>query len=414
MQRVDELALPVLPLEDTGFASDPWPYLAMARAQHPWLATCSHGYVVHQFGAIKDLLWQDDSLQGAPADIVAIMGAEGTEWGRFQKNSLLAQTGAAHQRIRSVLAPAFTPRQANRHRPLMQAVIADLLQEWVPRREFDFEEFASNFPIGVMCSLIGASRDVIPELRASMEAFGLSFSMDKGHLPALERAMNQLDQFVQKLVAERRAARLPEGEADLLETLVETQERGDLAERELYDLLIFLFVAGYDTSKNALTLMMSVLIDRPDIYERCAVDQAYCRRVVEENFRYLTTSTIPRTAVRDLEYRNVLIPAGTVLFFPVSISGRDPSAHPDADSFDPERKDVKKHLTFGLGGHICLGQFIARAQIEEGLHQIAQRMKNPHRTGPSTWRPFFGVWGMKGLPIAFDPAPSRQDAALPA
>jgi cytochrome P450 len=414
MQRIDELALPVLPLEDPDFASDPWPYLAMARAGHAWLATCSYGYVVHQFGAIKDLLWQDDCLQGAPADIVAIMGAEGTDWGRFQKTSLLARTGAAHQRLRSVLAPAFTPRQANRHRPLMQAVIADLLDEWVPRQEFDFEEFASNFPIGVMCSLIGASRDVIPELRASLEAFGLSFSMEKGHLPALERAMLQLDEFVRGLVAERRRTRLARSEADLLETLLETHERGDLTERELYDLLIFLFVAGFDTSKNALTLMMSVLVDHPAVYERCATDPAYCRRVVEENFRYLTTSTIPRTAVRDLEYRDVSIPAGTVLFFPVSISGRDPSAHANPDSFDPERKDVRKHLTFGLGGHICLGQFIARAQIEEGLHQIAQRMRNPRRTGPSAWRPFFGVWGMKGLPIAFDPAPARHGAAISA
>lgn len=406
VKAAGELDLPDLPLDDPRFASNPWPYLAAARAEHPWLAKCSHGLVVHQFSAIKELLWQDESLQGAPDDIVAMMDAEGTEWGRFQKVSLLAQKGEAHKRIRSALAPAFTPRQANRHRPLMQAVIADLLDEWVPLREFDFEEFASNFPIGVMCSLIGASRDVIPELRASMEAFGLSFSMNKAHLPALEQAMLQLDGFVQSLVAQRRAARLSGDSHDLLETLLETQERGELSERELYDLLVFLFVAGYDTSKNALTLMMSVLIENPHLYERCARDQGYCRRVVEENFRYLTTSTIPRTVVKDVVYRGVLIPKGTVLFFPVSISGRDPTAIPNADSFDPDRKDIKKHLTFGLGGHICLGQFIARAQIEEGLHMIAQRMRNPRRTGPSEWRPFFGVWGMKGLPIAFEPADS--------
>lgn len=414
MQVIDELVLPDLPMDDPDFASNPWPHLAAARQQHSWLAKCSHGFVVHQFSAIKELLWQDDKLQGAPADIVAMMGAEDTEWGRFQKHSLLAQTGAAHQRIRSSLAPAFTPRQAMQHRPLMRTVISELLDEWVPKQEFDFEDFASNFPIGVMCSLIGASRDVIPELRSSMEAFGLSFSMDRAHLPALEQAMLKLDGFAQSLVKDRKHRRLPADQSDLLEVLIETQERGDLTERELYDLLVFLFVAGYDTSKNALTLLMSVLIDRPDIYERCAEDLAYCRRVVEENFRYLTTSTIPRTAVQDIEFRDVRIPKGTVLFFPVSISGRDPTAIPNPDSFDPSRKEIKKHLTFGLGGHICLGQFIARAQIEEGLHLIAQRMSNPRRTGPSQWRPFFGVWGMKGLPIAFDPADYRQDVTADA
>jgi cytochrome P450 len=409
MTTIEDLKLPYLPMDEADFAANPWPHLQAAREQHPWLARCAFGYVVHQFGAIKDLLWQDENLHGGTDDMVALMEARGTEWGRFQENSLLAQTGISHKRIRNILAPAFTPRQANRHRPLMRSVISELLDEWVPRREFDFEEFASNFPIAVMCSLIGAPREVIPELRSSLEAFGLSFSLDKEHLPALEESTRVLDQFMQKLVAERLAARLPPGEEDLLEVLLTTLERGEISERELYDLLIFLFVAGYDTSKNALTLLMSVLVERSDIYERCAEDQAYCRRVVEENFRYLTTSTIPRTVVRDIKYRDVVLPKGATLFFPVSIAGRDPTAIEDPDSFNPERAQIRKHLTFGLGGHICLGQFIARAQIEEGLHQIAQRIKKPRRVGPSKWRPFFGVWGLKGLPIAFDPADSTED-----
>lgn len=404
MERIEDLVLPYLPMEEAGFASNPWPHLAEAREGHMWLAKTAFGYAVHQFAAMKDLLWRDEYLQTRLDNLLNVMDADGTEWGRFEKYSLLARQGASHERIRRVLAPAFTPRQANRHRPLMQGVISELLEEWVPKREFDFEEFASYFPIGVMCSLIGAPRSVIPELRSSLEALGLSFSMDRQHMPALEHAMHVMNGFVQNLVAQRRAARLPQGEEDLLEILLETVDRGDLDERELYDLLIFLFVAGYDTSKNALTLLMSVLIDKPGIYERCAEDKAYCRRVVEENFRYLTTSTIPRTVVKDLTYRDVLIPEGTELFFPVSIAGRDPTAYDNPDSFDPGRKEIRKHLTFGMGGHICLGQFIARAQIEEGLHLIAQRMKNPRRTGPSSWRPFFGVWGLKGLPFAFDPA----------
>ena len=77
--------------------------------------------------------------------------------------------------------------------------------------------------------------------------------------------------------------------------------------------------------------------------------------------------------------------------------------------FDPERESVR-HITFGMGVHICMGQFIARAQLEEGLHQIAQRIRNPRRTGPSAWRPFFGVWGMKGLPIAFDAEAALEPA----
>src|SRR5439155_15207887 len=120
-----------------------------------------------------------------------------------------------------------------------------------------------------------------------LEAFGLSLSMNKEFLPQLEQAMDVLDAFVQDLVAERRQQpRRATGEEDLLEILIRTLDSGGLTERELYDLLIFIFVAGYDTSKNALTLMMNVLIDRPDLYKRCAEDADFCQRVVEENFRY--------------------------------------------------------------------------------------------------------------------------------
>ena len=407
MQKLDELELPYLAMEDPAFAADPLPHFAAARAQHPWLADCAFGKVVHQFDAIKDLLYLDHSLIGAYTDVVDIMGARGTSWGRFQQESMLGSSGEKHARMRRVLAPAFTPQRAKGHRPLMKQVIAAHLDEWVPKGAFDFELFASLFPIRVMCSLIGASHDVIPSIRSSLETFGMSMSMDKAILPNLVEAMDVLDAFVQDLVAQRLKARKPAGEEDLLETLVSTLDDGGLSERELYDLLIFLFVAGYDTSKNALTLAMDSLLRQPELYQRCAEDLDFCRKVVEENFRFLTTSTIARTVTKDIVYRDVLIPAGSLLFFTVNVAGRDPTALDDPDSFDPDRAQLKKHIAFGQGVHICLGQFIARAQIEEGLHQIAQRIRNPRRTGPSTWRPFFGVWGLIGLPIEFDPAPAR-------
>ena len=409
MQNLAELKLHYLAMEDPEFAVDPFPHFAAARAAHQWLADCAHGKVVHHYEAIKDLLSQDHSMVGAYTDVVDIMGARGTSWGRFQQESLLGSSGEKHARMRRVLAPAFTPQRAKGHRPLMQQVIAEHLDEWAPKGAFDFEEFSSLFPIRVMCKLIGASPDVIPKIRGSLETFGMSMSMDRELLPALVAAMDLLDGFVQDLVAARLKDRKPAGEEDLLEVLVSTLDDGGLSERELYDLLIFLFVAGYDTSKNALTLAMDALISQPALYERCAESLDYCRRVIEENFRFVTTSTVFRTVTKDMVYRDVLIPEGTLLLFALNLAGRDPTAVTDPDSFDPDREQIKKHIAFGQGVHICLGQFIARAQIEEGLHQIAQRMKNPRRTGPSAWRPFFGVWGLRGLPIAFDPAEAMAE-----
>ena len=402
MQSIADLKLHSLPMADPAFSADPWPELAKAREAHPWLAACDFGHVVHQYDAMRDLLWLDHSLTGAYHDVVEIMEAEGTPWGRFQHESLLAQTGDSHKRIRSVLAPAFTPQQANKHRALMQQVIAQLLDEWVPKGEFDFEDFASFFPITVMCSLIGAPTTAIASLRSSMEAFGLSMSMDKRVLPRLNEATLVLDAFAREIVAERRKGRKAPGEEDMLEVLINTLDDGKLSERELYDLLIFLFVAGYDTSKNMLTLTMQLLIDRPEIYRRCAEDHAFARSVVEESFRYGSTTSNQRVLNEEIEYRDVVLEKDAIVWFPLSVATHDPRYAEHADTFDPGRQQKNPHIGFGLGPHICLGQYIARAQIHEGLHLIAQRLLNPRTPGPEGYRPFPGTWGLRGLPIEFD------------
>ena len=302
-----------------------------------------------------------------------------------------------------MLVPKFTPQQASLRRDLMREVIAGLLDQWATRPAFDFEEFASYFPITVMCRMIGASPDAVPSIRKSLEALGLGFSMNPDHLPSLQQAIVVLDEFVQQLVLQRRASPGTADRPDLLDDLLSARHEGGLTDRELYDVLIFLFVAGYDTSKNVLTMMMNLLLDRPQIYARCATDASYCRKVVDETLRYISPATIPRAMARDVVYREVLLPAGTMVFFPVSVVGHDPAAFEHPDQFNPDLARTNRHIAFGRGAHSCLGQFIARTQLEVGLHAIARRIGNPKRTGPSAWRPFFGVWGMRGLPIRFEP-----------
>jgi cytochrome P450 len=414
MRSILDLPLPDLPIDEPVFAADPAPGFAAARQAHPWLARASIGYVVTEYAAAKDLLGMDDRLRIAVGEVVAFMGAETSRWGGWMKRLMIAQTGDVHRRLRDSLAPMFTPRAANTHRQLMRRVVSDLLDEWVPRERIDFEAFASYFPITVMCGIIGASADVVPSLRSSLETLGLSYNMIPGLLPQLEAAWDVMRDFVAQLVEGRRAGQRLHAEPDLLDALLGAVDDGSLSEEEVYDLLIFLFAAGYDTSKNVLTLLMQHLCARPAIYARCAEDRAYCGKVVEEGLRYTSPSTIPRRVCQDIRYRDVLIPEGTTLFVPVSILGRDPGAFPDPDLFDPDRVQTNRHLAFGRGMHICLGQFIARAQLEEGLHLIAQRMTRPTTEGPLGWRSFTGVWGIRGLPIVFAPAARRVEASADA
>jgi cytochrome P450 len=414
MAALAELSLPELAINQPGFEVDPQAKFAAARAAHPWLARSPVGYVVTDYFAAKELLGMDEQLRTAGEGVVALMQAEGSRWGRWELEFIAARSGATHKRLRDVMAPMFTPRAANRHRELMRRVVSELLDAWAPRRRIDFEAFASFFPVTVMCAIIGASSEELPRLRSSLETLGLSYNLIPDFLPQLEEAYGVMEAFVTGLMAERRAGKRLHPDEDLLDALLAAMDAGDLSEREVQDMLIFLFAAGYDTSKNVLTMLMHQLMRRPAIYARCAEDLSWCAKVVEEGLRYASPATIPRLANADFVYRDVLIPKDTMLFISASVLGRDPSAFPEPDAFDPERRHDNRHLAFGRGMHLCLGQFIARAQLEEGLHLIAQRMTEPKPSGDIGWRPFPGVWGIRGLPIEFTPGVGGVAESRPA
>jgi cytochrome P450 len=407
MQALADLDLHFLRWEEPAFAADPLPEFAKARARHPWLAKCEAGYVVFAYQAIRDLLVQDDKLRPSFDGVVDIMGAHGSPWGRFTEEQMIAMPEKEHALMRNTFAAKFTPRYANQLRPIMRQTMERLLDEWAPRGAIDFEEFASYYPVAVITQMIGAPLEAIPGLRKSMETVGLGVSMDPTRLPELDKAVLHLQAFSEDLIAERRAHPRPAGAPeDLLDMLIEASDDGGISHRQLTDLLIFLFVAGYDTSKNVFTYMMALMTRHPDIYRRCAEDIEYCRKVVEEALRVFNPSSTFRFTREEIVYRDVVIPKDTMLFFTLNVSGRDPTAFERADAFDPERPIDPAHrqLGFGMGKHMCLGQYIARAQLQEGIHLVARRMLEPRMAGEPGWRPFPGVWGIKGLPIAFTPA----------
>ena len=408
MSSLAELELEHLPVSAAAFAADPLPCLEAARRKHPWLARSDAGYVVTDYAAIKDILSMDDRLAFSVDTIVDIMGARGTGWGHFTLEMMLARSGPDHQRLRGSVEEAFTPRAVNRLRPVMRSVVAELLDEWAPKGAFDFAEFAAHFPVAVMFRLIGASPAAIPSIRHALEIQGLSYSLNPQMMPEVEAAYQVLWTFVDGLIAARGTKG---GHGDLLDDLIAANASGGLSDVELRQMLIFLFGAGYDTSKNQLTLILRRMIDHPEIWSRCAEDRPYCDKVVEEGFRYASPSNTYRSVTEAFDYRGVEFPAGLMLFFPMTVAARDARTFPDPDAFDPDRTHANRHLAFGRGMHICLGQFMARAQIEEGLHLIAQRITRPRLAGEEGWRPFLGVWGLKALPIAFDPAPARAEAA---
>jgi cytochrome P450 len=409
MPSIRELDLGHLPIASPELAADPNPYFAEGRRRHPWLMSSDRGFVVTDYAAMNDLLRMDVQLQVSSREFVERMGAHGTGWGRFAEEMLVAKSGADHTRLRSSVANAFTPRSVNRLRPAMRQVVSELLDEWLPKGGFDFAEFAAQFPIRVMFALIGADVAQLPEILSSLEIHGASFSLDPTRLPVVEAAYQVLWRFVDTLIVERSAGAPGD---DLLDDLIAANRAGGLNDEELRLMLLFLFAAGYDTSKNLMTLAMHSMLEAPAAWARCAADLPFCEKVVDEQLRLASPSNVYREVVEPFEYRGVHFPLHTVLVLPLGVSGRDPAVFDQPLRFDPERSKPP-HLAFGRGRHICLGQYLARAQAEEGLNLMAARIRNPRLAGEVTWRPFPGVWGIRTLPIAFDiaPQPRAQAAA---
>ncbi|MCW1429615.1 cytochrome P450 [Novosphingobium sp. JCM 18896] len=402
MQALDALDLPWLDYTNPALAADPYPHFADARARHPFLARTDMGVVITEYQAMRDLFGRGE-LRAPYADVVKVLGQENTPWGDFTERQMIALPAETHRFLRDTFAAKFTPRNANELRPLMRANITKLLDLWAPKEAIDFEEFAANFPISVMFALVGAPQDDIAQLRDDLEVIGLAHSYQDDLFPRIQAGMVRLEAYVEKIIAERRAHPHAQQE-DLLDLLINTSDDGNVTHQQLADLIVFFFLAGYDTSKNVLTYLMYTLLDYPEIYERCGEDHDYCRKVIEEGLRYFNPSTVARFVDQEFAYRDVVFPKDQMLFFPLSVSGRDPGSYDEPDRFDPDRPidPKKRQIAFALGKHMCLGQYIARAQLQEALHQIAQRMKHPQLAGAVGHRPFYGAWGLKGLPITFE------------
>lgn len=401
MDMPTETVVPTLPVETLEFSANPDPFLEKARQQHPWLARFSQGYIVHGYQAIGELLADDKNLVSGFGGILDFYGVRDTMWARFMQEIVISRSGPEHAQLRNSVALAFTPRRANREREMMQRVISRLLDEWVPKGRFDFAEFASFFPVTVICGLLGVSAEPIPRIKQALDNQLTSLTMDPAAKPLFLAGWEVLWSFADDLVKQREASGEYNEDA-LLDSLIAAKRAGQLDETELRFMVLTIAVAGYDTSKNQLSMTMRLLIERPEMYARCAADKAFCLKVTEESLRHSAIATPFREAAHDFIYRGVQFRKGDTVVMAPPLANRDPAVFPNPQVFDPERSNANRHVAFGRGAHNCIGQFIARAQLQEGIHLIAQRLKNPRLSGEIVWRPFLGAWGPKNLPITYD------------
>jgi cytochrome P450 len=399
--RLEDLELASIDLFDRTFWRDPFSVYDAAREVHPWLARYQFGYLLLDQASMRAFLRDDGRCRTPNRDITHLWQAYDTPFQRFNDHQMVALGGAEHKRLRDLVASAFTPRAANRHRPFMREVFEEVLDSLGDAESCDINDIASQYPITVMCSLIGIAREDLSKFVHWLDVMEAAFGQDAAILPKLNESIEGMYGYVSGVIEERRKP--GDHPEDLLQQLVELAHEGQsLTDEELRSLLVLLLGAGFDTTKNQINLIMKMFIDHPDEWKKAANDPDYSKRVIEESLRFMNPiGSLHRVTNEDIVYRDVLIPANSFISIPITYNGRDPAANADPDSFNPMREKIT-HVSFGQGIHMCLGQFLARALLEEAIPVMAQRLRHPREAGTPEFRSPFGIWGYRSLPIAFD------------
>jgi cytochrome P450 len=325
----------------------------------------------------------------------------GPLWERATRN-ILGLDGDEHHRLRRLVSKAFAPRGAERLRTLIVDVITELVDALTTSGRCDVvTDIARRFPTPIICTLLGAPRgdwQLFSEWTDDIKKlFDWNVANDG---PAIVAAWDQLDAYLEDMIARRRHTLSD----DLISDLIRAEDDGDrLTHDELLMLVATLLGAGTDTTRNQLAAAVQVLCERPDQWALLAQHPELAPNAVHEVMRYcpIIFGTI-RKAAADVELGGVTMPADTLVLANTAAANRDPAVYHEPDRLDITREDPLDMLTFGGGVHYCLGAHLARLELTEALRVITQRMPNPRRTGPAEWKAITGITGPTSLPIEFD------------
>jgi cytochrome P450 len=407
---VHELDLPHL---DASLSDDREARLAAqeAIARDHWLARGNLGFAVMRYDDVVAIL-RDKRWHSAASKVAEFSGVTDPAFLGRRRESILSAEGDVHTRLRRLVAPAFSPRAADRLRPFMREVMSELIDAVASRGAVDAAtSLCEPYPIPIICELLGAPRDdwqLFSRWATDvLRIFDFNLAED---LPVIMRAQDELDAYTRDLIAERRSR---PGD-DLLTSLIAAEEAGDrLTTDELVMMVEAVIVGGTDTTRNQLGLALVLFAEYPDQWALLAERPELAPRAVEEAMRFAgAVRGTGRLASEDIVYRDVLFPQGTLLATSMAVANRDAAVFPDPDRFDITREPVgQPQLTFGSGIHYCLGASLARAELQEALPLLAQRLPGLRLDGPVSYKTALaGIFGPTSLPVAFDRTPDPQVA----
>ena len=299
------------------------------------------------------------------------------EQGYLPMDTLVTNDPPDHRIYRSLVDKAFTRDKVESLEPQIARAVTEMIDGFIGKDEIDFfDEFAMRLPLTVFTEILGVTdRDVAKFKRwndMSLETSNPALSPEREL--ELVPAVIELQQYLAKNVERVRAS----PDDSLLSTLVHAEVDGrTLDMRELISILWLLFLAGGETTANAIAGGMATLIERPELVDEIRLDDRKLDAFIEEVLRIKApATTMFRRAKADTEIGGVEIPEGAIIETRYGAANLDPSVFPEPEAVDLDRPNSRAHLTFGSGIHLCIGNQLARGEMRASFRQLVDRMHN--------------------------------------
>jgi cytochrome P450 len=397
-----ELELPSFDHTDAELRGDRYrTAMAELEGHDGWLAASPFGFIVLDREAGEFFLRSRRAVFPglAIADIFQI--TDGPLREEIVKN-IINVNGDDHRRLRNLVNPALSPRAVDRYRPAMRRFLEQLLDQ-VPadgRCEF-IAAFAKPYPSLVIAEVMGARLEDAPRLHHWSNVIQRQFDPTSlmSERPEIEQAVAEFYTYEDELIARRR----PAPGDDLISALIEAEEAGDrLGDDELRNLILNILVGGVDTSQSQLAHAIRLLASHPDQWELLRADpRGLASAVVDEALRFEPiTPFTARILIEEVEHRGVSFPAGSIVLVSAWHANRE-GAEPDRFDLTAERGGARL-LTFGAGIHYCVGANLARAEMQEALVFLAERISAIALDGEPEFGTPSGIYGLETLPLKLE------------
>jgi pentalenic acid synthase len=297
--------------------------------------------------------------------------------------ALVGMDPPEHDVQRRMLIGSFTVRRVNGLRPVIRRIVDERLDAVLAKpeaRPVDLvPEFALPVPSTVICELLGvpyADHEFFEEQTRRM-------LLATGTAEEAAAASAALVGYFDRLTDAKLAGGGGPRKDGLLDELAEDRVRtGELSRADLSAIAMFLLVAGHETTANMIALSILALLEHPAQLARLRADPGLLPGAVEELLRFLSVADeLQRVAAADIEVGDVVIREGDGVYLPNAAANRSPEVFQDPDALDVGR-DARRHLAFGYGVHQCIGQNLARAEVEIALERLITRIPTLRLAAP--------------------------------